>query len=163
MPMKEIEITLGRGISDISFGMSEAELISIFDENYERREHPSPNDDSTKTISIITNDLTVDFNEDGVLSFIAIGKEKKLVKLWGEYIFSIINEGDAPIERTKELLSNRSLGFEVVSDSFGDIVVASRAGVAFCFHATSGTLDGIQLTKPKHNQSLQATGAGPAA
>jgi hypothetical protein len=137
-----------QGINDLRFGDSIAKAVAIFGDPDERRSHP---DDRCRTILYLAKqNLTLGFDSEERLTFIAVLPGKEKVELWGEHPFEIAARASDPASAMRSWIEGRGRRAKGYQDCFAGSLRIAEEGVEFCFRSDAeGQLEGSQLNAEK--------------
>ena len=110
----------------------------------------------SKMLDYDQHDLTLGFDLDYTLAFIAIGGGAADTELWGDRPFQLRSENEqnfsAPLLRWLASKAKKSLFH---CDCLGESISVPTDGVVFCLASSGGTiLAGIQLESPLHSTGV---------
>jgi hypothetical protein len=136
-----------QGIDDLCFGDGLVKAISIFGEADEMRSHP----DSRCRTSLFfrRQNLTLGFDTDDRLMFIAVLESDEELELWDDRPFDRARCSSDRFEGVRQWIKASGRIVHPHQDSFGASLEVRDEGVTFCFSSEdSQRLDGIQLSLP---------------
>jgi hypothetical protein len=129
-----------QGIDDLQFGDSIARAFSQLGRSDEERSHSDNR--CRKTVVYRKKGLTLGFDDEDRLVFVAALKGEEEIDLWGDRPF----ESMRCFSDLRQWLERSGRLAKPIQDSFGARLEVRDEGITFCFSVDEpGELEGIQL------------------
>lgn len=145
-----------QGIDDLQFGDTVAKAVAIFGDVRNTRTHPEQR--CQTTLEFADRDLSLGFDADGGLTFVAVLNGEQDVELWGDRPFEIAkraSDGPSAVRSWIESCGRRPVPHQ---DCFGGSFEVRDEGVTFCFSSSEpDRLEGIQLSIQDSEQRKSPT------